>query len=318
MSSPNTQLAPKDQLRSFLAQVAEAVSDLAGREVSPERIATLMLAEASDSKLYEIMATAAGRKSIANFFRLSTQLQLEPGKAMGLLYATPRHIKGQWQILPIIGYKGLCELARRSGQVARLNAQPFYQEELERGLLKVSIEPPDIQHRWSPESIDKSDQALIGAYAIAELRDGSRVQVILSRGDIDATRRRSPTGNKSFSPWKSDFAAMARKTALRRLLMGGLVPLSVEARSAMVREDDRRTTIDTTARVVKEPTLVDPVTKAIGMDDEGDEGERLEQDLDEEARLDEKRLKVLNEQPEQEQARPEPEPQAPQNEDADW
>jgi len=266
-----TALSTKDKTRNFLLQIAKSVSDLAGREVTPERISTLILAEASDTKLYDIMETTDGRKSVANFFRLSTQLQLEPGKALGLLYMTPRRIKGTWQVLPIVGYKGLAELARRSGQIARINAQPFYSDDLTHGLLDISIEPPLIKHRWSPTPMDKTDKQLVGAYAVAELKDGSLIQVVLSREDIEDARRRSPTGDKSFSPWASDYSAMARKTAIRRLLMGGLVPLSTETRIAMDYAVDRPEVIDTTAREVSTKVVpaaieMDPLSLAVEPD----------------------------------------------------
>jgi len=237
----------KGGLTKFLSALEGAVADVANQHASPTRIARLFIAEAGKNPLLlETMTTSEGRRSVAQFFMLAAQLGLEPGSAQGLMYATPRREniakRGEsrryaWTILPVVGYRGLAELARRSGELARLNAGVFSAWDLENGSVEASMEPPVLVHRWAPGAPAVNAKNLAGAYAVAELKDGSRVQVILTREEIDATRKRSPTGDKSFSPWSSDYPAMARKTALRRLLNGGLVPLSLESREALAVAD---------------------------------------------------------------------------------
>ncbi len=69
----------------------------------------------------------------------------------------------------------------------------------------------------------------MAAYAVAELVDGQRYQEVLDRVEIDRRRGRAQTQ----AIWRSDFAAMARKSAIRALLSGGLVPLSSELSQAV-------------------------------------------------------------------------------------
>jgi recombinational DNA repair protein RecT len=60
----------------------------------------------------------------------------------------------------------------------------------------------------------------------------------MSRDQIIARAQRGGGYGASFSPWKSDFAAMCRKTVLKALLSGGTVPLSTEARQALAADGD--------------------------------------------------------------------------------
>ncbi|MCK5651732.1 MAG: recombinase RecT, partial [Gemmatimonadetes bacterium] len=52
--------------------------------------------------------------------------------------------------------------------------------------------------------------------AVATLADGVTVHEYASKGDVDKIRGRSAAGNKG--PWKSDYAAMGKKTLIKRVL----------------------------------------------------------------------------------------------------
>ncbi len=118
----------------------------------------------------------------------------------------------------------MVHLPYRPGRIARLNASVFYAAEVERGLFSASNEPPSIVHKCAFD-VDKSTVA--GAYAVAELTGGQRVQIILTHDDLQARRLKAQGGGKS-GPWRDEFAAMARKSALRALFSSGLVPMSDE------------------------------------------------------------------------------------------
>ena len=232
MSALTTQQQNQSPLAAFLGKLAstEQVQAVVSRHITTEKVVALITSEAARSpQLAEAAKTSIGRKSLVSFFMLATQLGLEPGAARGLLYPTPRRVHGKWTVLPVIGYKGYCELARRSKQIVRLNANVFYGEEIERGLVNVSYEPPMVEHAWHPD-VEKRDEDIVGAYAIAKLTTTDEpVIIVLNRADIEKSRRLGAANG----PWKSHYAAMARKTAIRRLLTGGLVPLGAELNTAV-------------------------------------------------------------------------------------
>jgi recombination protein RecT len=177
-------------------------------------------------KIFEASANAnpsllkCTTESLAASLLLASQLGLEPASPLGHLYLVPYGTK----CTPIIGYKGMLELIRRTGEVSRINAQVFYRQELESGAVQISIEPPDVVHQFSGEAYGIEDVA--GSYCVVDAKDGARYVEICTRPEIDARRGRSAASGDG--PWETDFRAMARKCAIRKLFGGGTVPISAE------------------------------------------------------------------------------------------
>lgn len=184
------------------------------------------------------------RLTVVSCLMTAAQLNLEPSSALGQAYLIPRWSGklGANECTLLIGYKGLLELARRSGDIRSIAANVVYQDEVDLGLFHASYAPASVEHRFSVQNIDRSDGKIVAAYAVCELASGGTQIAILTRQDID--KRRSRGGDRKFSPWKSDFAAMARKSAIRALLNGGTVPMSVELRTALVHDNEQEFTPD--------------------------------------------------------------------------
>jgi recombination protein RecT len=258
----------KDHLRGLIRAMESNIAQVLPKHLTPERMAQLVLVEASrNPRLYDCTP-----QSIAGCIMLASELGLEPSGPLGKFYLIPRRNKrmGITECTPLIGYKGYCELARRSGEIVRLNAGVVYQDEIDRKLFQATIEPPSIKHEFTTEPIDRSDKTLVLAYATAEMKDGSKAQIILTREEVDKRRARSAAKNSG--PWESDYPAMARKTALRALLSGGLVPLSAESplAKALEHDIDAPETIEGTV-VQVEPEPHDGASRladAIGLSDE--------------------------------------------------
>lgn len=231
----------QDLLEDFLGRLAPKMHKVLPRHLTAERLTRVVLVEASrNPKLRECDGA-----SLAASVVLAGQLGLEPSSPLGHFYLIPRWNgkKRQMECTSLIGYKGLLELARRSGQIVRANASVVYMDEATGGYFEASIEPPRIEHRLALKEIDRSPDAIAFAYCVVELKDGGMAQVILTRQEIDARKDRSQSAGKGFSPWQSDYAAMARKSAIRALLMGGTVPMSAELQRA-VYEDPEEQIID--------------------------------------------------------------------------
>ncbi len=234
-TQPNAAMAERrGKVQQLLDLIMPKITKL--KTVSPERFAQIVLVEAGrNPKLAECTPASLGA-----CLMLSAELGLEPSGPKGHAYLIARSttIKGsspprkEMQCSLMLGYKGLADLARRSKEVARINAQAVYQGEIDRGLWSASLEPSEIIHKYALD-IDRSDEELVAAYAVAEMKDGSKVMEILSFRQIEARRARGDDG----PAWKTDYAKMARKTALRALLSGGLVPLGPDASKAMEAED---------------------------------------------------------------------------------
>jgi recombination protein RecT len=157
------------------------------------------------------------------------QLGLEPGGALGHAYLIPfeNRKKGITEVQFIIGYRGMIDLARRSGQIVSLEAHAVYEGDqfvCEFGLESTLKHVPD----WQNANRTKDDK-LQFVYAVAKLKDGGTQFEVMSRAEVIAIRARSRTA--SSGPWVTDFPAMALKTVIRRLFK--YLPVSVEMQQAV-------------------------------------------------------------------------------------
>ena len=146
------------------------------------------------------------------------QLGLEPG------------LLGQAWIIPykrtatlIVGYKGLLNLARRSGEVSSISAHVVFKKDTFDFQLGDS---PFIKHRPTAEN-DPGE--VIAAYAVAMLKGGAKHMEVMWKRQIDKIRNQSPAGRSG--PWVTHEEEMIRKTLIRRLCK--FLPLSVEVMRAV-------------------------------------------------------------------------------------
>jgi recombination protein RecT len=159
----------------------------------------------------------------------SAQLGLEPDGVLGHAYLVPfrNNKKGRMEVQFIPGYKGLIDLARRSGQVVSIGAHVVYSNE--KFTLKFGFEET-LEHEPMPPS-QRGEKK--GVYAVARLKDGSVHFEWLWAEEVEDVKKSSKASN--FGPWKTHEDEMWRKTAIRRLAK--YLPLSVEfAKAAAVDE----------------------------------------------------------------------------------
>jgi recombination protein RecT len=158
----------------------------------------------------------------------SSQLGLEPDGVLGHAYLIPFNNRktGKVECQFIAGYKGLIELARRSGQISTVYAHAVHANDEFRYTLGLD---PTLIHKPTPG--EPGD--LIAVYAVCHLRDGGKQFEVLTRREIDTIRAGSKAANSG--PWVTHYDEMAKKTALRRLCK--LLPTSPElARAAALDE----------------------------------------------------------------------------------
>lgn len=145
----------------------------------------------------------------------SAQLGLEPGSALGQAYLVPYGKECQL----ILGYRGMIDLARRSGQVLSLNAYAVREGDDFNYQLGLH---PDIHHIPSPEA-GRDKQPITFVYAVATLRGGGYQFEVMSRAEVEAVKAKA----KSKNIWNNYFEEMAKKTVIRRLFK--YLPVSIEA-----------------------------------------------------------------------------------------
>ena len=155
------------------------------------------------------------------------QLGLEPGSALGHCYLLPygngKARDGRPNCQLIIGYRGMIDLARRSGQIVSINAYCVHQED--EFIYELGLHP-DIKHRPSAMA---NRGPVTYVYAVAQLQGGGVQFEVMSRAEIEAVRSQSKAGTRG--PWMTHWEEMARKTVVRRLFK--YLPVSTEAMRAV-------------------------------------------------------------------------------------
>jgi len=225
-----TQLAQrKENLSSLLGrkQFQESLKDVLPKHLTPERVVKMALVAASrQPKLYDCTP-----QSFLQSVMTSAELGLDCTGTLGQGYLIPFYngkIKA-FECQFMAGYQGLISLARRSGNIARIESRLVYEKDrfdIDYGTGQKLIHKPYL-------GVDKGNITCV--YAIAELTGGGVQIEVMTIDEINAIRDRSKA--KASGPWVTDFGEMARKTVVRRIAK--YLPLSPELVKA-IETDDRQ------------------------------------------------------------------------------
>jgi recombination protein RecT len=126
----------------------------------------------------------------------------------------------------IIDYKGLVDLAMRSGKVATIHADKVCENdefECNRGIVTKHI-----------VNFKEDRGKAYAYYAMVRNKDGSEKYEVMTLPEVNAIRERSRAKNSG--PWVTDFDEMAKKTVFRRL--SKWIQLSPEYREALDHDMD--------------------------------------------------------------------------------
>jgi len=150
-------------------------------------------------------------------------LKLPINKNLGFAYIVPYAGKATMQI----GYKGLVQLAQRTGHYRYINAGKVFEGEM------VGEDKLTGQIDMSG---GRTSDVIVGYFAYIELLNGFKKTEFWTTEEIhDHAKKFSQSYSKGFSPWKKHFDRMAIKTVLKSL-MSTYGIMSVEMSSVMSSE----------------------------------------------------------------------------------
>lgn len=208
-AAQNTAVAKKPKtLKDYVQQMEGQFARALPKVITPERFTRIALsALSSNPRLMD-----CDRASFFGALMNSAQLGLEPNTPLGQAYLIPfrNNKKGITECQFQIGYKGLLDLAYRSGDISMIQSYIVYENdefEYELGLEPILKHKPAMENRGD----------MICAYAMFQTKNGGKSFVVMSKDDIlKYARKYSKTFNAG--PWQTDFEAMAKKTVLKQLL----------------------------------------------------------------------------------------------------
>lgn len=215
----------KDYVKSMEGEIAKALPSV----ITPERFTRMVLtALNSNPKL-----AACTPKSFLGAMMSAAQLGVEPNTPLGQAYLIPYKNHGVDEVQFQLGYKGLIDLAYRSGEVELVQAQVVYANdhfECEYGL------NPKLIHR--PADRDRGEAVKV--YAMFKTKSGGYGFEVMSVDDINAHAKKYSKAY-SFGPWQTNWEEMAKKTVLKRVLK--YAPLKSDFVRAVVQDETIKTTI---------------------------------------------------------------------------
>jgi recombination protein RecT len=223
---PKQQLTIRDRLKdpAIIAEMARAMP----AHCKPERMARIALTALTRTpKLAE-----CDQASFFSCLMSLSQWGLEPDGRRAHLIPFGK------QCTLIIDYKGLVELAFRSGVVEAIHADVVHTGDIFRYSMGEVLE--HVPHFLrTDEGKPSKEGEVLAVYCTVRLKGGCQKTEVLSKNEVDGIRARSRSG--SAGPWKTDWNEMAKKTAFRRV--SKWLPLSAEIQDAMERDEDTLTQI---------------------------------------------------------------------------
>ena len=217
----------KDYINAMSGEIAKALPQV----MTPERFTRIALSAVSNTPKLGNCTPQSFLGAMMN----AAQLGLEPNTPLGQAYLIPfeNRKKGVTECQFQIGYKGLIDLAYRSGEVKMIDAQTVYENdefEYELGMDPVLKHKPARTNRGNP----------IYFYATFKLTNGGQGFQVMSIEDVqEHAKKYSKTYNNG--PWQTNFEEMAKKTVLKKLLK--YAPLKTEFVKQVTSDETIKTSI---------------------------------------------------------------------------
>lgn len=215
-------------IKSMEGEIAKALPSV----ITPERFTRMVLSALSTNP----KLAGCTPRSFLGAMMNAAQLGLEPNTPLGQAYLIPYKNKGVDEVQFQIGYKGLIDLAYRSGEVELVQAQIVYENDdftCEYGL------DPKLVHR--PADHDRGEPVKV--YALFKTKSGGYGFEVMSMEDCRKHAQKYSQGyNSSFSPWKTNFEEMCKKTVLKRVLK--YAPLKSDFAREISQDGSIKTEID--------------------------------------------------------------------------
>ena len=193
-----------DMIKTLEPEIKKALPSV----ITPERFTRMALSCLNTTpKLAE-----CSQMSFLSALMNAAQLGLEPNTPTGQAYLIPFRNKGRMECQFQVGYKGLLDLVYRNPDIQTVQAQCVYENDT--FVYELGLEPK-LVHK--PALKDKG--GMICAYAFWKSKNGGFGFEVMSKEDIDAHAKRFSQGfSSSYSPWKTNYEEMAKKTVIKKCL----------------------------------------------------------------------------------------------------
>lgn len=194
---------------------------------------------------------------------LGETLNLSPSPQLGQYYLVPfndrknNRTTAQFQL----GYRGMLQLAQRSGEYKRINAMAVKEGEL----LHYDPFNDEIELQYIEDEEQRENLPTIGYFAMFEYHNGFRKVLYWSKAKMEQHAEKYSMGykaHKGYTFWEKDFDAMGVKTMLRQLISKwGVMSLEMqkayEADGGVISANGEISYVDTPEPVTEPPAVAE-------------------------------------------------------------
>lgn len=259
-----TKASQKMGMTAYLTQdaVKNQINSIVGGNNGTRFITSIVSAVQTNPALQECT-----NQSILSAALLGETLNLSPSPQLSYFYMVPFNDtkRGSKVAQFQIGYKGLIQLAIRSGQYKKINVLSIKAGELEyfdplNEEIKVKLMVDDWDAREKAETI--------GYYASFELTNGFQKAMYWSKEQMEnhaLTYSQGYKAKKGYTFWEKNFDRMAEKTMLKQLLsrwgiMSTELMQAIDADETVINEDGTKTYVET-EEIIDVPAAAPAPTK---------------------------------------------------------
>ena len=251
----------KKTMQQYIKAMEGEIKKALPSVITPERFTRMVLSALSTNP----QLGACTPQSFLGAMMSAAQLGLEPNTPLGQAYLLPFKNHGVLEVQFQIGYKGLIDLAYRSGEVEVIQSHVVYANDTFKCEYGLS---PTLSH--VPADGDRGEPVKV--YAVFKTKSGGYGFEVMSMEDV---RRHAEKYSKayasSFSPWKTNFEEMAKKTVLKKVLK--YAPLKSDFIRAVSEDGSVKTEISEDMYAVQNVIETDYVAEeGEGNEEEGEEG----------------------------------------------
>ena len=195
---------------------------------TPQFISSIITLVNADQNLKQAAVEAPGTIIQSALKAAVFDLPIDPG--LGYAYIVPfNNLKEGRKVHEaafILGYKGMIQMALRSGVYKRINVVELREGEL----VRYDRLTEDIEIDWIEDEEERDKLPIIGWVGYYRMINGTEKTIYMSRAQVEAHERKNRKGQFMGKGWREDFDAMAAKTVIRRLI-GKYGIMSIDYRS---------------------------------------------------------------------------------------
>lgn len=240
-------------IRRMEPQIRKALPSV----ITPERFTRMVLTALSSSPKLQ----ACTPMSFMGAMMQAAQLGVEPNTPLGQAYLIPYGGVCQFQL----GYKGLIDLAYRSGEVSSIQAHEVHENDT--FTYEYGLEP---KLRHVPAQTDRGPVTFY--YAVLKLKNGGVGFEVMSREDVEKFAMKKSKAYRN-GPWQTDFDEMAKKTVLKKVLK--YAPLKTEFARAVASDESVKT-----MKMDEPADMLDAPNEIYTIENEPDKPEEVPQGVD--------------------------------------